>query len=59
MFCCNTGATLKSMCEKYDVKISETDKGITMEVEPKDKSKVKQFKDFIKACRDYCDCDCC
>jgi hypothetical protein len=59
MECCGTGLSLKSLSEKYDVKVSETEKGIAMEIEPKDKSKVKQFKAFIKASQDYCDCGCC
>lgn len=52
--CC--GPDLKSYCDQFDCKVKETDKGIQIEVSPKDPKKANSFKDLVKACKDFCEC---
>jgi len=57
--CCGPGS--KSMAERFNIKVDETDKGIQIFVEPKDQTKVDSFKKFVSASKEWCDCgpDCC
>lgn len=49
---------LDSVKDKFNINYEQTDKGIQINVEPKDKSKTESFKKFIEACRDFHDCEC-
>jgi hypothetical protein len=55
MFSC-CGKDGKSVCEQFDCKVSETQKGIQIDVTPKDPSKTDSLKALAKACRDFCGC---
>lgn len=57
MGCCH-GFDFKEVCEKYNCKVDYTDKGININLEPKDQSKVKSLHALFKACKDLCDCEC-
>lgn len=52
--CC--GKEGKSICEQFECKVTETHKGIQVEITPKDASKTESFKAMAKACRDFCGC---
>jgi len=52
--CC--GKDWKSICEQFECKVTETHKGIQVEITPKDASKTESFKTKAKACRDFCGC---
>ena len=49
---------MKSLCEDFNVKIEQTKTGINVNIEPKDQSKIESFKNLVKACQDFCDCQC-
>ncbi len=52
--CC--GVDAKNICAQLDCKISETQKGIQVEISAKDASKTDSLKALIKACHDFCGC---
>ncbi len=55
--CCST-----SQCnwnDKFDINIANSADGITINVTPKDKSKVKSLQKFAESYRDFCGDDCC
>ena len=54
--CC--GADAKSVRDQFDCKITETTKGVSVDLSPKDASKTESFKAMINGCKDFCDCDC-
>ena len=56
---CCTPIKLASMKKNFNVKTEHTDKGIKVNIEPKDSSKVEAFKKFIDASQDLCGEDCC
>lgn len=45
--------------EKFNISIENSDEGITIDVKPKDKSKVKSLQKLAESCKDFCDSDCC
>jgi hypothetical protein len=55
--CC--GFNSKNFREQFDFKVSNSADGITVDVKPKDKSKVKSLQNFAEACQDFCGDDCC
>ena len=55
MFSC-CGKDGKSVCEQFDCKVSETQKGVQIDLTPKDASKTDSLKALAKACRDFCGC---
>ena len=55
MFFCGTHGC-KDLCEFADIDVKETDKGVRVEISPKDASKAGSFKALIKACRELCHC---
>lgn len=56
--CCFASPDLTKMTDKFNIEMSETEKGIRIDVEPKDKTKADSLKNLLKACEDFCDCDC-
>ena len=52
--CC--GKDGKSFSEQFECKVSETEKGIQVDITPKDASKTDSFKALAKACKDFCGC---
>lgn len=60
--CCSNKQTiidcLKTLGELCNCKITETEKGIQMDIEPKDASKVEEFKAVIKSSSESCGCSC-
>jgi hypothetical protein len=55
MFSC-CGKDGKSICEQFDCKVSETQKGVQIDLTSKDPSKTDSLKALAKACRDFCGC---
>ena len=61
MFDCCTQWS-ESVKDKLECKIEETEKGIRIDMEPKDPDKKQAFQDLMKACKEFCgteDCKCC
>jgi hypothetical protein len=54
MFHC--GKDAKAFCDQFECKITETQKGIQVEITPKDASKTESFKALAKACSEFCGC---
>ncbi len=52
--CC--GTEMKDFCEQLECTVKETDKGIQIEVKPKDPAKIEGLKALAKGCRDFCGC---
>ena len=52
--CC--GKDGKSICEQFECKVTETQKGIQINVTPKDASKTESFKALVKTFHDFCGC---
>jgi hypothetical protein len=55
MFSC-CGKDGKSICDQFDCKVTETAKGLQIDLTPKDPSKTDSLKALAKACRDFCGC---
>jgi hypothetical protein len=55
--CCGTGTC--NWKDKFDIDIANSTEGITIDVKPKDKSKVESLQKFADAYRNFCDSDCC
>jgi hypothetical protein len=58
MFGCCSSFDMKSICEKFNLKITQTENGIQINAEPKDKTKIKSFQKFIESWKDLCDGEC-
>ena len=59
--CCSTHLS-ESRKDKLEFKVEETDKGIRIEVVPKDPDKKEAFQNLMKACKEFCgteDSKCC
>ena len=54
--CCDFFSHGKSICDFANIKVSETEKGVNVEISPKDASKIDSFKALAKAHQDICDC---
>jgi hypothetical protein len=52
--CCCGSNWSQSMKDKLECKVEETEKGIRIEVVPKDPDKKQAFQDLVKACKDFC-----
>ncbi|MFA5794329.1 MAG: hypothetical protein WC980_04595 [Candidatus Brocadiia bacterium] len=52
--CC--GKDAKSICEQLDCKVTETSKGVQVEISAKDASKTEALKTLIKSLRAFCEC---
>ena len=55
--CCSTGQC--NWNEKFNINIANSEDGITINVTPKDKSKVKSLQKFAESYKDFCGDDCC
>lgn len=55
--CCSTKDC--NWNEKFDISVTNSKEGITIDVKPKDKSKVESLQKFAAAYKDFCDSDCC
>jgi hypothetical protein len=51
--CCSTQWS-ESIKDKLEFKVEETDKGIRIEVVPKDPDKKEAFQNLMKACKEFC-----
>ncbi len=51
--CCCTHSS-EFMKDKLEYKVEETEKGIRIEVVPKDPEKKQAFQDLMKACKEFC-----
>ena len=59
--CCSTHWS-ESIKDKLEFKVEETEKGIRIEVVPKDPDKKEAFQNLMKACKEFCgteDSKCC
>ena len=45
--------------EKFDVKVANSVDGITINVKPKDKTKVKSLQRLAESYKEFCEGDCC
>jgi hypothetical protein len=52
--CC--GKDRKAISEQFECKVTETQKGIQIDINAKDASKTDSLKALAKACRDFCGC---
>ena len=52
--CC--GVNLDNLCDQLECDITETDKGIQVDIRPKDAAKKESLKAMVKGCRDFCGC---
>ncbi|MBI5778025.1 MAG: hypothetical protein HZA49_01025 [Planctomycetes bacterium] len=52
--CC--GKDAKSLCEQLNCKVTETSKGVQVEITAKDASKTESLKTLVKALHDFCGC---
>ena len=52
--CC--GKEIKNCCDQVKCKVTETPKGVQIEVTAKDPSKTSSLKALIKACKEFCGC---
>ena len=60
--CCCGSRGSEFMKDKLEYKVEETEKGIRIEVVPKDPAKKQAFQDLMKACGEFCgteDSKCC
>lgn len=52
--CC--GINIETLCDQLECDIKETDKGIQVDLKPKDPGKTGSFKAMVKECRDFSGC---
>lgn len=52
--CCNLN--FNKLNEKFNISYENTGTGVLLNIEPKDKTRVKSLQKFIEAYRDFCDC---
>ena len=52
--CC--GIDIEALCDQLECSVKETEKGIQVDIKPKDPSKAGSLKSLAKACRDFCGC---
>lgn len=52
-YCCGSHGS-EFMKDKLEYKVEETEKGIRIEVEPKNPDKKQAFQDLMKACKEFC-----
>jgi hypothetical protein len=52
--CCSMDP--KSICSQFDCTCKETEKGVQIDLKPKDPAKAGSLKALLKACKDFCDC---
>lgn len=55
--CC--GSNQCNLNEKFNFNIVNTEDGITVNISPKDKSKVKSLQKLAESYKDFCEGDCC
>jgi hydroxymethylpyrimidine pyrophosphatase-like HAD family hydrolase len=53
MFCCGTEGW-GSFHDMADFDVKETEKGVRVDITPKDASKASALKAFVKACQELC-----
>ncbi len=60
--CCNNKDAimdaLQTLGKLCNCKVTETETGITLNIAPKDSSKVQEFKDAVKSAQESCGCSC-
>lgn len=52
--CCCGSHGSEFLKDKLEYKVEETEKGVRIEVEPKDPDKKQAFQDLMKACKEFC-----
>jgi hypothetical protein len=55
--CCSSNQC--NLKEKFDFDITNTADGITIDISPKDKTKVKSLQKLAESYKDFCEGDCC
>jgi hypothetical protein len=55
--CCSKNAC--NWNEKFDINIANSEEGVTINVIPKDKSKVKSLQKLVESYKDFCEGECC
>ncbi len=55
--CC--GSNHCGLDEKFDFRVENSDEGITINITPKDKSKVKSLQKLVESHRDFFGSGCC
>ena len=45
--------------EQFNIAVANSEEGITIDVKPKDKSKIKSLQNLAESYRDFCGDDCC
>ena len=52
--CCDVN--IGDICSQLDCDVKETEKGIQVEITPKDSKKTESLKALAKGCNDFCGC---
>ena len=52
--CC--GMNIGDICNQLNCDVKETEKGIQVEITPKDSKKTESLKALVKGCKDFCGC---
>lgn len=52
--CCEK--KLEALHDQLECKVTETKKGVQVEISPKDASKTESFKAMVKGLNDFCGC---
>jgi len=55
MTCC-CGKDSECLCDQLDFDVSETQKGVRVDISAKDEAKTGSLKALIKALHDFCGC---
>lgn len=54
MFCCDS----KTVRDGFNISTQETEKGLRIDIEPKDPTKKKSLLGLVQGCKDFCNCGC-
>lgn len=57
MYSCCCSPRSEFMKERLEYQVEETEKGIRVDLVPKDPDKKKALQDLMKACREFCGSD--
>ena len=50
------GIDIENLCSQLECSFKETEKGVQVDIRPKDPEKAESLKALIKGCRDFCGC---
>ncbi|OHD53591.1 MAG: hypothetical protein A2Y33_06625 [Spirochaetes bacterium GWF1_51_8] len=53
---CGCGTGPGSMRDQLNFSVKETEKGVQIDVTPKDAAKTDSLKSFVKGFKDFCNC---